>query len=526
MPKVSQPLLEHTQGPETRPKEEVMKTAAIYCRVSTDNQETEGTSLQTQLEAALKYCKDKSYDVRYRFSEAYSGLTLERPKLNELRELVRAGEIDVIVVYCLDRLSRDPTHGVILTQELEKHGVKLEAVTEDIDNSELGKLISYIRGFAAKVEAEKIRERSMRGKQQRIKSGKLPTGRGILYGYDYDTEHQINIANDKLDIVRMAALWIRDEGISLNEVCRRLMKMRIAAPKGGARWSRGTIGRIFRNPVYAGKSYAGKTRTQDKKRIACSQEQWIEIPNAVDHPAFTWEEWLDIQNQLDRNQPLSPRNKKHEYLLGGRFFCRTCGRRVYGIPIHGKRYYRCSGRIRLLSDANCTTKSINAQELDETVWLEIKRVLQSPDVILAGIEEINAPSSQRGFMESEIDRIEKRLARLDKDQKELLQWALKGFPEEMVITENKKINSERAALHCRYDELKSKLDYIGKNLIEPNRVKEFCRLASEYIETFTIAEKKLALEILDVKVWLEPGRITVEGILPIPEKGQVVSQHL
>ncbi|GAI10599.1 unnamed protein product, partial [marine sediment metagenome] len=45
----------------------------------------------------------------YRFSEAYSGLTLERPKLNELRELVRAGDIDVIVVYCLDRLSRDPT---------------------------------------------------------------------------------------------------------------------------------------------------------------------------------------------------------------------------------------------------------------------------------------------------------------------------------------------------------------------------------------------------------------------------------
>ena len=108
-----------------------MKIAAIYSRVSTDNQEAEGTSLQTQLEACLKYCQDKSYDVRYRFSEAYSGLTLERHKLNELRELVRDGEIDFIVVYCLDRLSRDPTHGVILTQELEKYGVKLEAVNPD-----------------------------------------------------------------------------------------------------------------------------------------------------------------------------------------------------------------------------------------------------------------------------------------------------------------------------------------------------------------------------------------------------------
>ena len=127
-----------------------MKTAALYCRVSTEDQEKEGTSLQTQLGACRNYCRDKGYDVSYRFSEAYSGLTLERPKLNGLRELVRTEAIDVVVCYSLDRLTRDPGHGVIITQELEKHHVTFEAVTEDVDNSELGKLISYIRGYAAK----------------------------------------------------------------------------------------------------------------------------------------------------------------------------------------------------------------------------------------------------------------------------------------------------------------------------------------------------------------------------------------
>jgi len=73
--------------------------AAIYCRVSNEDQEREGTSLQTQQEACLKYCQEKDYNVSYRFSEAYSGLTLDRPRLSELRELVRAGDIDVIVVY-------------------------------------------------------------------------------------------------------------------------------------------------------------------------------------------------------------------------------------------------------------------------------------------------------------------------------------------------------------------------------------------------------------------------------------------
>ena len=97
-----------------------MNKAAIYCRVSTDSQESEGTSLSTQLEACLKYCREKAYDVAYRFSEAYSGLTLDRPKMNELRDLVRAGDIDVVVIYCLDRLSRNATHGVILRSREDK----------------------------------------------------------------------------------------------------------------------------------------------------------------------------------------------------------------------------------------------------------------------------------------------------------------------------------------------------------------------------------------------------------------------
>ncbi len=67
-----------------------MKSAAIYCRVSTDDQEKEGTSLKTQMQACLNYCQGKDYDVSYRYSEAYSGLTLDRPKLRELQERVSA----------------------------------------------------------------------------------------------------------------------------------------------------------------------------------------------------------------------------------------------------------------------------------------------------------------------------------------------------------------------------------------------------------------------------------------------------
>ena len=201
--------------------------ATIYCRVSTEDQEKEGTSLQTQLEACLSLCQDRGYEVANRFSEAYSGLTLDRPKLNELRELVRAGDIDVIVIYCLDRLSRDPTHGVILTQEFEKYNVILEAVTETVDSTELGKLINYIRGFAAKLESEKIKERTMRGKRARALAGKLPSGTGHkLYGYDYikgrEAGQGIRQINEfEAQWVREIFQWLVDEGLSINGITRR-----------------------------------------------------------------------------------------------------------------------------------------------------------------------------------------------------------------------------------------------------------------------------------------------------------------
>ena len=84
-----------------------MKNTVIYCRVSSDSQEREGTSLNTQLENCLTYCQGKGYSVSYCFNEAYSGLSLERPELDKLRELVRTETIDILVCYSLDRLTRD-----------------------------------------------------------------------------------------------------------------------------------------------------------------------------------------------------------------------------------------------------------------------------------------------------------------------------------------------------------------------------------------------------------------------------------
>ncbi len=330
--------------------------AGVYARVSTDNQETEGTSLQTQLEACLGYCQDKGYDVAYRFSEAYSGLTLDRPKLNEIRELIRNEQIDVVVVYCLDRLTRDPGHGVIITQELEKHGVKLEAVTEDVDNTELGKLISYIRGYASKLEAEKIRERTMRGKRAKALEGTIPHGGfARLYGYDYDKTIKKRIVNQTETYwVKQMFEWLVSEGLTTNTITYRLRSLN-APTKRSQYWNRSSVLSILRNRAYTGKTYAFTFHQGTNRRKP--QEEWMEIPNAT--PSIISEELFEqAQQQLKLNHDKSQRNTKQQYLLRGHLHCRECGRAYCGHMDSVIRYYRCPGKNRITSPVNrCSNKN-------------------------------------------------------------------------------------------------------------------------------------------------------------------------
>jgi len=500
--------------------------AAIYCRVSTEDQEREGTSIQSQLDACKKMAKEKGYEVEneYTIREVYSGLTLDRPDLAKLRGWLDSREVDAVIIYSSDRFSRDGYDFLTLIRDCQRAKVELLCVTEPIEDGQVGELLSYVRGWASKLEAEKIKERTMRGKRERIKSGKLPTGRGVLYGYDYDKERGINVANSSLDTVRMIGIWIIEEGVFLNEVCRRLMARSIPAPKGGSRWSRGTIGRIMRNPVYVGRSYAYKTKTQGKKRIPCPQVDYIEIPNAVDRVAFTPEEWQAIQRQLDRNRELSPRNQKLDYLLTGRIFCKQCGRKFYGIPVHGKPYYRCSGRIKLLNDKRCTSKTVNAGRLDEAVWNEVDTALRNPRTILAGLEELRSEVNQEGFLDGEIGQITKRLRTLDREQERLLQWALKGFPEETIIKENEKINRERVELKQRIGELEKKLKQARDSNVDLGRLEEFCQVASQNLLEFGHTERKMALEVLKVRVRIDGTSATLEGVLPIPDEVCAMSQ--
>ena len=510
---------------------ESMKTVAIYCRVSTENQETEGTSLQTQLEACLNYCQDKNYDVAYRFSEAYSGLTLERPKLNELRELVRAGDIDVIVVYCLDRLSRDPTHGVILTQEIEKHHVTLEAVIEDVDNSELGKLISYIRGFASKLEAEKIRERTMRGKKARAREGRMPGAFHTTYGYDYIKKGNENggrrvINENEAKWVRQIYEWLVNDALSTAAITYRLRALN-APTKRSLFWNRASVISILKNLAYTGKTYA--FTTANGKRYSRKQEEWTEIPDVT--PVIISEELFEAaQVQLEVNRGKANRNVRRQYLLHGHIYCRRCGRGYHGYTIRDRisrvrRRYRCSGKLRMVVPVNrCDNKSWPADKLEGLVWQQIERILDNPELIISEIEKQRQDANQLGVLEAELQQVERQLRTLDHDQEQLLQWALKGFPEEAVVAENKRINEKRNSLLTQKAELEALIKASQEASISLPKLERFVELMRQKLATLDYDTKRLALDMLNIKVWLDGHDIEITGTLPIVEDAIVTTQ--
>src|SRR5207244_4457186 len=130
----------------------------------------------------------------------------------------------------------------------------------------------FVRGYAAKVEHEKIRERCMRGKLARVRAGKIHCGGTELYGYVRDKEAGVrHIHEPEAVIVRMVYRWVGEEHVAIHAVIRRLNDMGVPPPSAGKRtfrdpnrtprWGQGAVKRILSDPGYKGETLSWRWKS-------------------------------------------------------------------------------------------------------------------------------------------------------------------------------------------------------------------------------------------------------------------------
>jgi len=512
--------------------------AAIYCRVSTKGQKEDGSSLESQKETCLKLANEQGYDVPHIFEEDWTGASLDRPKLNDVRRLIRERGIGALICHATDRLARNPIHIAIIAEECDKKGIELIFVTEPLDNSPEGQLIRYVKGYSAQMEREKIIDRTMRGRKSRALSGKLPTGGLNLYGYVYDqTTGKRRVNEYEASVIRKMFNWLVNDRVSCNEICRRLMANYIPAPKAGTHWGRTTVGRILRNPAYYGETYANKIlcveprngttenkRYKKTRRELRPKEDWIELPDAT--PPIISKELFDYaQQQLESNQAMAPRIQKHKYLLRGLVWCKWCGRRYHGEPEHGYRYYRCSGRNKLLSPITCRNQRLQADYLEELVWGKVKEVLLNPELLVVELERMRQSNTQAQHLEDEVRLNQERLEALDEAETKLTRlYAYAGGDLDKTVKELKRIKAEREKTEEETSRLEKRIQEAKQVELNEAGIKYFCELARQNIENFTFDEKRLALEALQTKVWVDSMTITIEGLIPVLDSEKLAQQ--
>lgn len=144
-----------------------------------------------------------------------------------------------------------------------------------------------------------------------------------------------------------------------------------------------------------------------------------------------------------------------------------------------KRRYRCSGSLRIVEPINqCHNKSWSADTLETLVWEQIQRVLDNPELIISEIQKQRQDTNQLGILETELQQVERHLKTLDRDQKELLDNALRGFPESLIIAENKKINNKRATLQAQKTELETQIETSQEAALSLPKLERFVRLSA------------------------------------------------
>ena len=407
------------------------ETAIAYVRVSTKAQAGEDRYSLAEQERALRgYCEHEGHEILEVISDpGYSGVTLERPGMDRVRDLVSKGGADLVIATDRDRFAREPAFHYLLKREFEEHGCKLRALNDQGDDSPEGELTDGVLDQIAKYQRAKTARLTRNAKIQRVREGNVMPGTTLPYGLALN-DNRTNFVPDSATMPVVHRIFsMVAEGASLHAVKKTLDDEGVPTPGGGHFWYRSVLQRMIGNDVYRALSRAelkelaeegvlprpvfdrldperrysvwwfGKERTTvtsggrgAPKRTyrRAPRSEWIGVP--VLDPGIP-RVLVDAARDAIKDNVKSENAGRRFWELKGFAYCPSCGCRMVAHATRGKRtsglanYYVC-GRKRNSGRTECTPhKYHRAEPLEERVRNFVLGVLSDPETMRRSVEE-------------------------------------------------------------------------------------------------------------------------------------------
>lgn len=305
--------------------------AVIYTRISRDDT-GEGAANQRQEEDCRKLADLRGWEVVAVEADisisGYSGKA--RPAWNRVLEMIRAGEVDLVLAWHMDRMTRSMVDLETLIVLAEAHGVGISTVTGDIDlTSDVGRMVARILAAVARAEVERKGARQKRANEQRARQGEFRSSGFRAFGYTLQGE----IVESEAALVREAAEDVLN-GAPLRSIVRRWNELEVPTArsrKNMTGWTHNSVRSILLNPRNASiATYNGEVVGKGTWEPIISEETHILLVATLTDPART---------KGDENRALGnkPRN-----LLSGIAVCGECGWKVEAGSNGGSKVYKCS----------------------------------------------------------------------------------------------------------------------------------------------------------------------------------------
>ena len=505
--------------------------AAIYSRVSDKSQDAEDkTSISEQISDMEAHCERRGLTITARYQEVGQGWSKKRPEFQRMLADARKGRFDTIVCWKSDRLSRGMYPAADLMQVVEAHHINLEAVMDSIDMKTFGLMAAI-----GKIELDNFRERASMGKRGTAKAGRIPVS-NVPYGYRIGDAGRPEIVDEEAAVVRRIYDLCVREGMGARVIGQRLMAEGTPLGREGKRWWDGQIHRILSNETYKGTWWYGRARyvsTEDGIKVYDqAPDTWISVP----FPAIIDEEtWDRCQVMRTKRKTYSGRNTKIFYLLQHMVRCTECGMLMgcmatrkrtvkhgdktykYDLEIP-RRYYKCYGVQHF--QAGCREHTmIRAERLEGLVWGEVKKKLEDPALIVAGIESLG--EKVEGGLSEDVARTERELEKVQLEEDRAIRLYVSGKITEAQLDHQRKFITERLeTLREKLKDYRARESARDEQLELAEKVVEWAERIGDGLDDLPDDQRRELLRLLLDEVTID-GENRVNLTLAIPTEDLV-----